>query len=41
VGQVTLPPGRRLVAVDRGGVYLVRTDDDGLEWLERYGLPRM
>lgn len=34
-----LPPGRRLVAVDRLGVYLVRVDDDGLEWLERYDWP--
>ncbi|MCC7003926.1 MAG: hypothetical protein IT357_17355 [Gemmatimonadaceae bacterium] len=34
-----LPPGRRLVAVDRLGVYLVRVDDEGLEWLERYDWP--
>jgi hypothetical protein len=31
-----LPPGRRLVGLGRGVLYAVRTDDDGLQWLERY-----
>ena len=35
-GRVTLPLGRRVVGVGRGVVYAVRTDDDGLQWLERY-----
>jgi hypothetical protein len=34
-----LPAGRRLVAVEREGVYLARVDEDGLEWLERYAYP--
>ncbi len=38
-GRLTLPEGRRVVALDRGGVYLVRVDEDGLEWLERYAYP--
>lgn len=35
-GRVTLPLGRRVVGVGRGVVYAVRTDEDGLQWLERY-----
>lgn len=34
-----LPRGRRLAGVGRGRVYLVATDDDGVERLERYRLP--
>jgi hypothetical protein len=34
-----LPEGRRLVAVEREGIYLARVDEDGLEWLERYAYP--
>jgi hypothetical protein len=37
--SLDLPRGRRLVALDRRGVYLVRVDDEGLEWLERYAWP--
>jgi len=34
-----LPEGRRLVTVEREGIYLARVDEDGLEWLERYAYP--
>lgn len=37
VKQVQLPPGRRLVGFGDGVLYAVRTDEDDLEWLERYG----
>lgn len=36
VQRVTLPARRRLVACGRANAYLVATDDDGLERLERY-----
>lgn len=39
VREITLPAGRHLVALDRGGIYLVREDDDGLQYLERHGWP--
>lgn len=35
-GRVTLPLGRRVVGMGQGVVYAVRTDEDGLQWLERY-----
>jgi hypothetical protein len=35
-GRVTLPLGRRLVGLGTGTLYAVRTDSDGLQWLERY-----
>jgi hypothetical protein len=35
-----LPPGRRLLAVGRAGLYLAAVNRDGLETLERYQLPR-
>ena len=35
-GRVTLPLGRRMVGMGKGVVYAVRTDEDGLQWLERY-----
>jgi hypothetical protein len=34
--RVTLPLGRRVVGMGQGVVYAVRTDEDGLQWLERY-----
>lgn len=37
--ELDLPAGRRLVALERGGIWLVRVDDDGLQWLERYAWP--
>ncbi len=36
VAEIELPVRRRLAGFGTGLVYLVRTDDDGLEWLERY-----
>lgn len=38
--RVALPEGRRLVGFGDGTVYLVRIDDDDLEYLERYALPK-
>ena len=38
--RVVLPPGRRLLAVGRAGLYLAAVNPDGLEALERYQLPR-
>ena len=35
-GRVILPLGRRLVGIGKGTLYAVRTDGDGLQWLERY-----
>ncbi len=35
-GRVTLPLGRRVVGMGQGVVYAIRTDEDGLQWLERY-----
>jgi hypothetical protein len=34
--KVTLPVGRRLLLVGRAGIYLVATDEDGVERVERY-----
>lgn len=34
--RVSLPKGRRLVGIGAGVAYAIRTDDDGLQWLERY-----
>lgn len=36
---VALPPGRRLVTLGVGSVYLAAVNDDGVERLERYPLP--
>lgn len=38
--RVELPKERRLVGFGNGTVYLVRVDEDGLEYVERYALPR-
>jgi hypothetical protein len=38
-GHLLLPEARRLVSLERGGVYLARTDEDGFEWIERYAWP--
>lgn len=34
--RVFLPKGRQLVGLGQGTLYAVRTDSDGLQWLERY-----
>lgn len=34
--RVLLPKGRQVVGLGQGTVYAVRTDGDGLQWLERY-----
>jgi hypothetical protein len=34
--RVYLPKGRQVVGIGQGTVYAVRTDADGLQWLERY-----
>lgn len=39
VGRIEAPKGREIVGFGRGSVYLVRTDELGLQWLERYRLP--
>ena len=36
VAKVVLPEGTRLVGFGKDVAYLVRTDEDGLEWLGRY-----
>lgn len=40
VRELELPAGRHLLALERTGVYLVREDDDGLQYLERYAYPQ-
>lgn len=37
--SLTLPPDRRIVGFGRGVVFLVRTDEMGLQYLERYRRP--
>ena len=39
VRQVTLPAAHRLLEIGRSGVYLVATDEDGVERLERHPYP--
>jgi hypothetical protein len=34
--RIALPKGRRLVGLGKGVAYATRTDEDGLQWLERY-----
>lgn len=40
VAQVVTDPAQRIVLVTVRGVYVARSDDDGLQYLERYPLPR-
>jgi hypothetical protein len=35
-GKVTLPAGRQVVGIGKSAVYVVRTDELGLQWLEKY-----
>ena len=39
IGKVALPVKSRLVGFGQGTVYLVRVDDDDLQYLQRYRLP--
>ena len=39
IREIDLPAGRRLLGLDRRGIYLVHEDDDGLQYLERYAWP--
>ena len=36
VRHMSFPATHRVAGFGKGTVYLVRTDDDGLQWLERY-----
>ena len=38
-GRLALPRGRRLLCHGKAGVYLVRVDEDGLQYIEHYRLP--
>ncbi len=38
VQRVSLPNDRRVTAFGDGGVYVIREDEDDLQWLERYKL---
>jgi hypothetical protein len=38
-GKLLLPPNRGLIALGEGGLYFVRTDQDGLQWLEVHAYP--
>jgi hypothetical protein len=37
--RVTLPRGRTLLAFGATSVYMIRTDENDLQWIERYALP--
>lgn len=39
IRELELPAGRKLLALERRGIYLVEEDEDGLQYLERYGWP--
>ena len=39
IGRVSLPSKTRLVGFGNGTIYVVRRDDDDLEYLQRYKLP--
>jgi hypothetical protein len=36
ISRVKLPAGRRLAGLGQGVLYAVNTDEDGVQWLERY-----
>lgn len=38
VRRVTFPATHKLAGFGKGTLYLVRTDDDGLQWVERYAM---
>jgi hypothetical protein len=39
VGRIVLDDGQRVLGFGQGTVYIVTTDDDGLEWLSRHRWP--
>jgi hypothetical protein len=41
LAHVQLAPGERIVGFGRGTVYTIRTDDDDLQYLRRYILPKL
>lgn len=41
IAQVRLPEGREVIGVGRRGLWAVRVDELGLQWLERYDIPVM
>lgn len=41
LAHVQLAPGERFVGLGRGTVYTVRTDEDDLQYLRRYTLPKL
>ncbi len=38
VGKLRLPEHRQLIGIGARGLYAMRIDDDGLQWIERYDL---
>jgi hypothetical protein len=40
VGRYQFPGERKLIGFGASAVYVLRSDDDGLQWLERYAYPR-
>jgi hypothetical protein len=40
VARYQVPGERKLIGFGASSVYVLRTDDDGLQWLERYAYPR-
>jgi len=41
LAHVQLAPGERFAGLGRGTVYTIRTDDDDLQYLRRYTLPKL
>jgi hypothetical protein len=39
VRQVKLPAGTRVIGFGQSSVYLLRVDDDGLQWVQRHPKP--
>ena len=40
IARYQVPGDRKLIGFGASSVYLLRTDGDGLQWLERYAYPR-
>ena len=39
--RLQMPRGRRLMSLSANWIYLVNTDEDGLQHLERYAYPKL